>query len=66
VKDKTEIARMKASGAPIRTIDCASEVGKSEAGRYGITELPTYILIVGGVESARTSDVYTVRKWCGR
>jgi hypothetical protein len=65
VSAKKEIARLMSLGAPIRVVDCASEAGKAEAGRHGITELPTFILLLGGVESARTNDVYTVRKWCG-
>jgi S1-C subfamily serine protease len=45
--------QLKAAGYPIREIDCSCEPGASEARKYGIIDLPTFVVVVDGLECKR-------------
>src|SRR5687768_10051602 len=45
--------QLKAAGYPIRDIDSSREPGASEARKYGVTDLPTFVVVVDGQERKR-------------
>jgi thiol-disulfide isomerase/thioredoxin len=57
-RDKPKLAALRNAGVKVTTIDVDKQ--RSIARKYGVTQLPTYIVLQDGVEIKRTGSIVLI------